>query len=106
MALKNAKQELLREIESRNLSIKCAEITREAQGYLEEECFRLKVNHSKAEYEAFLQKLDFKYDAGYGSQQLFGTVWLDNGCWLARDEYDGSEWWVYRRVPPIPRVLT
>lgn len=53
----------------------------------------------------FLDKLDFEYNSGYGSQNLFGTVWLKNGKWLDRGEYDGSEWWELREMPAIPLVL-
>jgi hypothetical protein len=47
--------------------------------------------------------LDFEYDAGFGSQELFGTIWYADGTWSERAEYDGSEWW--RRVsrPQIPK---
>jgi len=49
-----------------------------------------------------LQVLDFRYDGGYGGQELFGTVWLKDGTWMERGEYDGSEWWEHRTRPEIP----
>ena len=67
--------------------------------------FRLKKNHSDKEWESFLNALDFKYDASYGAQGLFGTVWLDDGLWLERGEYDGSEWWELPELPEIPEEL-
>lgn len=42
------------------------------------------------------------YDDGYGGQELFGTIWLKDGSWYERAEYDGSEWWVHRVCPPLP----
>lgn len=51
---------------------------------------------------AFRKHMDRFYNAGYGSQELFGTVWLSDGSWLVRAEYDGAEWWEHRTVPPIP----
>ena len=47
----------------------------------------------------------YEYDSGYGGQELFGTVWMDNGEWLTRGEYDGSEWWEHHRRPSIPEYL-
>jgi hypothetical protein len=29
-------------------------------------------------------------------------VWLDDGTWLSRGEYDGSEWWEHNQLPTIP----
>jgi len=45
------------------------------------------------------------YDSGYGGQELFGTIWMKNGDWLERGEYDGSEWWEYKTCPEIPNEL-
>ena len=50
--------------------------------------------------------LDREYYSGYGSQDLFGTVWLSDGTWLTRGEYDGSEWWVHHARPPRPTKET
>lgn len=47
----------------------------------------------------------YRYDSGYGGQELFGCVWMDNGEWITRGEYDGSEWWDYHRVPEVPNKL-
>jgi len=47
----------------------------------------------------------YRYDSGYGGQELYGKVWMDNGEWITRGEYDGSEWWEYHRVPEVPNKL-
>ena len=58
------------------------------------------------EYEEFLQKLNFEYDAGYGGQELHGMIWLkEENTWMERGEYDGSEWWEYRKCPKVPDEL-
>lgn len=42
---------------------------------------------------------NINYDAGFGSQELYGTVVFNDGSWLERYEYDGSERWVYKETP-------
>lgn len=93
--MRNAKQELLKEV---NPSlIKCAEIECNGRNIL------MKVG---GDVTKFIESLDFNYDAGYGGQELFGTVWLNNSeSWLERREYDGSEWWVLKQLPKIPKNL-
>ena len=46
--------------------------------------------------------LNREYENGSGTQELFGTVWLSNGTWLAREAYEGAEWWVHMKCPPLP----
>jgi hypothetical protein len=55
--------------------------------------------------DEFLNKIDFEFDPGYGSQELFGTIWYKDGSWSTRAEYDGSEWWEHHTVPTIPQIL-
>ena len=103
--LQNARKEF--ESSFNILNIKCA-IVQTFNGYEEEDCSKdvqLKVGHTPEELERFLQTLDFDYDDGYGSQQLYGTVWLKDGTWGSRGEYDGSEWWEYNKLPEIPDEL-
>ena len=41
------------------------------------------------------------YDGGYGGQEIaedLVVVFKDNS-WLERQEYDGSEWWSYKKAP-------
>ena len=44
-------------------------------------------------------KLDFYYDCSYGFQLVDGWIVFKDKSWLERDEYDGSEWWEYRKCP-------
>ena len=103
----NAKNELLDKIKGKT-DIKCAVITYGYQWHEEKPIpkIMLSVNHTTEEYSNFLQSLDFEYDNGYGGQELFGTVWLKDGTWLSRGEYNGSEWWNHNILPNIPEYLT
>lgn len=110
----NAKEELLYQLKSLEkirgslIPIKCATITkgREYWEEVEKNVVNLKEGYTPEEYEEFLSKLDYEYDDGYGGQELYGTVWLmEEGSWYERGEYDGSEWWEYKRCPSIPNEL-
>lgn len=46
-----------------------------------------------------INQLDFEYDRGFGSQELEGVVVFKDHTWLERHEYDGSEWWEYKKCP-------
>lgn len=66
----------------------------------------LKVGHTIEELEEFFFEMDFLYDAGWGSQELHGTIWFETtDSWLTRGEYDGSEWWDLNYMPEIPKEL-
>jgi hypothetical protein len=62
----------------------------------------LKPKYTEDEYQKFINRLDFNYDNGYGDQNLFGTIWCEDGVWMDRGEYDGSEWWDVHSYPVIP----
>lgn len=70
-----------------------------------EQTFNLKIGWTEQDWQKLMHDLDFEYDEGYGGQELFGTVWFNDGSWLERGEYDGSEWWAYRTTPLIPDKL-
>ena len=53
----------------------------------------------KGKLEEVLPLLDFEYNNGYGGQELFGYIWYTDGTWSERGEYDGSEWWEYKKSP-------
>ena len=57
------------------------------------------------DYKKFFELLDFDYENGFGRQHIDGTVWLADGSWLERGEYDGSEWWEWKRSPDIPEFF-
>jgi len=94
----NAKDELAEKlIEHGSPAIAWASISFEDDGRTW--VFELFPHHLISEQKEFFQLLDFRYDNGYGGQKLYGTVALENGCWLERCEYDGSEWWEHRQYP-------
>lgn len=97
----NAKEEFIRK--TLELNIKCAYIEREYCNDLITHV--LKVDYTQQEYEDFLNSLDFEYDSGYGLQELYGFIWIDDGSWLERGEYDGSEWWSYKTCPNLPKEV-
>ena len=104
----NARTELERAIEISKSRIVCATITPNYMFGLFGESndnINLMYNYTPEEFEEFMNKLDFEYDSGYGSQYLEGIVWLENGTWLERGEYDGSEWWYLKSTPKIPAFL-
>ena len=67
----------------------------------EEVAFKLKPLYSLDEYNNFLNFLDREYDSGYGGQQLFGVIYCEDGVWMQRGEYDGSEWWDIFKYPDL-----
>lgn len=99
----NAKKEFIDHTQGKK--VKCASIN--FGGYYDdhdeyiENSIVLKCNFSESDYEEFLKKLDVDYDSGYGGQNLFGTIWYEDGTWSSRGEYDGSEWWEYNQCPEI-----
>ena len=103
----NAKEEFLR-VTDRAI-LKCAIITQENNYPWDDEDKErdiiLPVNYTEEQYNEFLSKIDFNYNSGYGGQELFGTIWNNNGSWLDRGEYDGSEWWELHSYPEIPKEL-
>lgn len=101
----NAKQELLEHIEEISKTIKCATIKFEGDINLPSITINLKSNYSTKEYNDFLDMLNIEYDNGYGSQELFGTIWFTDGTWSDRGEYDGAEFWHYVERPEIPKEL-
>ena len=104
----NAKEELLNAIEQSKQTIICAIIKDhdpENNYHDRELLITLKHGYSEEDYATFLNAIDFEYDDGFGGQELYGTVWLTNGEWLERGEYDGSEWWDHNKLPEIPDNL-
>jgi hypothetical protein len=114
----NAKEEFVKLVKYAMCKPACAEITvdiypawgdtfysEEKKKYTGPTTCDLLVGYTNEEYEEFLGKLDFEYDDGYGTQQLYGYVWFENETWAERDEYDGSEWWVLNKIREVPERL-
>lgn len=41
------------------------------------------------------------YYNGYGSQEWDGWISFQDGTWIERREYDGSEWWAFKACPKL-----
>ena len=95
----NAKDELMIALFETGSQILCAEVR------CNDSLYRIQVDHIEENLSAFLKSLDFEYDSGYGVLELCGTVWLKDGTWMDRGEYDGSEWWEHHKLPEIPKGL-
>ncbi len=98
----NARQELEGFVIRMDSRIKCADILLD-NGDLKK--IQLKVGYTVDEYKEFWGDLDFNYYSGYGGQELYGTVWFEDGTWMTRREYDGSEWWEHIVCPVIPEEI-
>jgi hypothetical protein len=91
--MRNAKKEFLQEIV--NYKVIGAKIDIYGQS------FELKLNYTKNDWDIFLNFLDQDYDSGYGGQNLYGTIFCDDGIWLTRGVYDGAEWWDIHCYPDL-----
>lgn len=100
----NAKKEFVNA--TRGTKVVCASLTWQPfdveNGYGEAVHVALKKGHTKREYAAFLAELDFEYNDGFGTQELFGTILCAKGVWFTRHEYDGSEYWQRHEYPKVP----
>jgi len=65
----------------------------------------LNEDYNVYEWNEFVMKLNFEYDDGYVGQRLFGFIWYSDGSWSDRMEYDGAEWWGYKKCPNFNLIL-
>lgn len=97
--MRNAKQEYLEEIEGK--VVVCAEIS--CYGVVGRQT--LKIGCTEYARKKFEASLDYNYNSGYGTQNLYGYIWYDDGSWSEREEYDGAEGWTHKSVPVVPEYL-
>lgn len=52
-----------------------------------------------------LRAKKINYDNSYGAVEINTDliIWLDDGRFFERREYDGSEWWELSSVPKLPQ---
>lgn len=103
MCIINAKKEFLENVKPLK-NIRCAWISYDGEGHKPVDA-NLKENYTPEEFEEFISVLDFDYDHGYGIKKLSGCVWMNDGKWYKREEYDGSEWWECYSYPDVPEFL-
>lgn len=54
----------------------------------------------KTTWSNFESISNFQYDAGYGGNEIDGSLLVvGKDWWLERGEYDGSEWWEFKEYP-------
>lgn len=54
-------------------------------------------------WEEYAKLADMEYDDGYGGQEICASlVVVGDDWWLERHEYDGSEWWEFKKLPIKP----
>ena len=98
----NAKKELLKHLQEIGRVVICFRIDYDDYSDGKRTVSVLKMNHTSEEFNDALDKLDSRYDNGYGLQELYGTIWHADGTWSERREYDGEEWWEHCFRPQIP----
>lgn len=101
--MENVKNEILEMIENKS-AIKCAEILFRNCWDCNVNTHILKTPYSQAEYDAFMESLNFSFMPEYKNQVLFGTIWLEDGSWFVRGKY-GPYVWQYNKIPDIPAGL-
>jgi hypothetical protein len=76
----------------------------EALGYSKEDIQWIGGHDFTIPIDCFWKAAPQVYDAGYGSQEVAMdlVIVFKDGSWLERQEYDGSEWWAYKRCPNMP----
>ena len=55
------------------------------------------------DFKEFEKLADFEYHSGYGSSEIPVNLVIvfKDGSWLERGEYDGSEWWEFKKTPKV-----
>lgn len=86
----NLWDETMRELANHNLDFDRDVIqVQTVDGYINKELFKM-------------MAMAINYDSGYGSAEIREDLLIvGDGWWLERDEYDGSEWWVFRTKPEL-----
>lgn len=57
--------------------------------------------------DQFIKFANKEYDRGYGLIEVAeDLVIVGKDWWLERHEYDGSEWWEYKRLPIKPNIMS
>lgn len=84
----NAREELLRHINNRPVDFVQIEWR-----------YKLAVQGTLSEV---LPHLDFDYEDGFGSLELYGVIWFADGTWSSRAHDERAEWWEHHARPELP----
>lgn len=59
--------------------------------------------HTIITWGNFAKVSDVEYNAGFGAPQVAQDLLIvGDGWWMERHEYDGSEWWEFKKIPDMP----
>ena len=89
--MSNAKEEILEHIGDKDVDL--------VRIVFDRTCFGEPIKIIEGSLSEVLTLLDFQYDSGFGAMRLNGYIWYKDGTWSERGEYDGSEWWEYKKLP-------
>lgn len=74
----------------------------EENGKTPEDVIAVICDDQKGSFRAFAKLADFRYDNGYGLEAIESSLMIiGDDWWLERGEYDGSEWWEFKKVPRL-----
>lgn len=60
----------------------------------------------KYDIDEFFNKIDFRYDSGYGLVKIpLDLVIVGDDWWMERWEYDGAECWIFKCLPDEPENI-
>ena len=73
-------------------------------GYTPEDVVHIGNSEYGCTWEEFTKLADFCYSNGFGAAEVATdlVVIFNDGAYLSRGEYDGSEWWDFNKTPTIP----
>jgi hypothetical protein len=61
-------------------------------------------NYGYFDWGYFVKIADVEYNDGYGAAEVArDLVIVGDDWWLERKEYDGSEWWTFKKLPIKPQ---
>ena len=101
----NALEEFIRHTEKCASDVLCAKLAHQTSYGGEIRRYTLPKNYTNAEAAEFFRSINFNYYAGYGRQELYGTIWYTDGTWSERVSYDGSEWWEHKQQPDFDKEV-
>ena len=56
------------------------------------------------DWNTFAKLANKEYDSGFGLSEVnLSLIVVGNDFWLERQEYDGSEWWTFKKFPTKPQ---
>ncbi len=99
----NAEEEFLKHIQGKTVKCATIAIVNFPDDFPDEArvIANLMPDYTPKDFDAFLASINVKYNDGYGTQELFGTIWYTDGTWSTRWEYDGSEGWERHACPEV-----